>query len=467
MGNDAKRPSPGSNIEQAPRRKAKSGCGTCRNRKVKCDEGRPACQRCSTTGRICDGYGVWGGGNKPPSSTSPGDLSLVAQPPASRFLFSMSPEEKGCFEWFRYRAVGTLPGTFISNFWTDLVLQGSAAEPSVLHAVLALSSFHRARVLALSLQGMLFRHAYQHPFLRLLAVQPRILGHPFRDFNDAWRQLQWLLGKAFHLSEQSQGRRQGHDGSDSAASSLRAELERWIDAYKVSKKGLIGDGSRGEDRGYYVLPPYHIMADIIAATCLSLEDESIFDAHTDKFILLVKQSIKLRGVSHRSRRVQPIQGQGHLVDMANSIVDVGWIPPLYYTAVKCRVRRVRLHAMRLMLSSSHREGMWHGSYAATVARKVMEIEERDFYRHLKTTESFALSNVPRLQDLQLPPLPGSYRLRGVEPVLSGSPMDKILLFCKQIQNGADRRLCISEYSLLTDSWKETGCTFDSPMMLGA
>ncbi|KAK3385315.1 hypothetical protein B0H63DRAFT_181546 [Podospora didyma] len=48
-----------------PRRsKVKTGCQTCKTRKVKCDEGRPACVRCVSTGRACDGYGIWGGGSK-------------------------------------------------------------------------------------------------------------------------------------------------------------------------------------------------------------------------------------------------------------------------------------------------------------------------------------------------------------------------------------------------------------------
>ncbi|KAM0418788.1 hypothetical protein ACHAPT_012298 [Fusarium lateritium] len=36
--------------------KARTGCHTCRIRRVKCDEGRPACDRCLSTDRICDGY---------------------------------------------------------------------------------------------------------------------------------------------------------------------------------------------------------------------------------------------------------------------------------------------------------------------------------------------------------------------------------------------------------------------------
>ncbi|KAK1980888.1 hypothetical protein LZ30DRAFT_750436 [Colletotrichum cereale] len=38
------------------RAKVKTGCKTCRIRKVKCDESKPLCQKCVNTGRTCDGY---------------------------------------------------------------------------------------------------------------------------------------------------------------------------------------------------------------------------------------------------------------------------------------------------------------------------------------------------------------------------------------------------------------------------
>ncbi|KAH9214131.1 hypothetical protein DL95DRAFT_425716 [Leptodontidium sp. 2 PMI_412] len=36
--------------------KVKTGCKTCRIRKVKCDEDKPFCKKCVNTGRTCDGY---------------------------------------------------------------------------------------------------------------------------------------------------------------------------------------------------------------------------------------------------------------------------------------------------------------------------------------------------------------------------------------------------------------------------
>ncbi|KAF5009333.1 hypothetical protein FDECE_4431 [Fusarium decemcellulare] len=41
-------------IESRP--KVRTGCGTCRIRKIKCDENKPFCQKCVKTGRTCEGY---------------------------------------------------------------------------------------------------------------------------------------------------------------------------------------------------------------------------------------------------------------------------------------------------------------------------------------------------------------------------------------------------------------------------
>ncbi|KAF2167517.1 hypothetical protein M409DRAFT_66055 [Zasmidium cellare ATCC 36951] len=38
------------------RAKSKTGCGTCKIRRIKCDESKPSCNKCVSTGRKCDGY---------------------------------------------------------------------------------------------------------------------------------------------------------------------------------------------------------------------------------------------------------------------------------------------------------------------------------------------------------------------------------------------------------------------------
>ncbi|KAF2680818.1 hypothetical protein K458DRAFT_392491 [Lentithecium fluviatile CBS 122367] len=144
------------------RHKVKTGCRTCKIRKIKCDEGRPACRRCLSTGRACDGYGIWGGGGNryeqrttratavscstPPAITSTTPSKLQIQKTfAASLISTATPEEQSCFDFFRDRTSRRLCAVFGSSIWNAIVFQASANEPVVLHAVLALGSAHRRK----------------------------------------------------------------------------------------------------------------------------------------------------------------------------------------------------------------------------------------------------------------------------------------------------------------------------------
>src|SRR6187402_631793 len=53
-------------------RRVRTGCATCRRRRVKCDEAKPVCARCRAANFLCEGY-------TPPRRTS--DLSAVSGSP--------------------------------------------------------------------------------------------------------------------------------------------------------------------------------------------------------------------------------------------------------------------------------------------------------------------------------------------------------------------------------------------------
>ncbi|KAK3067603.1 hypothetical protein LTR53_015436 [Teratosphaeriaceae sp. CCFEE 6253] len=50
---------PLSEQKKASHVRSKTGCGTCRVRKKKCDESRPSCTNCEKNNVICDGYAPW------------------------------------------------------------------------------------------------------------------------------------------------------------------------------------------------------------------------------------------------------------------------------------------------------------------------------------------------------------------------------------------------------------------------
>lgn len=81
---------------------------------------------------------------------------------------------------------------------------------------------------------------------------------------------------------------------------------------------------------------------------------------------------------------------------------------------------------------------------ARIARRVMEIEERDLYRDVDMADDFPLSSCPEPRDLSLPILPDSERIREVKVVLPDGPTDSISLFYRR-KHSTDLelvRLCI-------------------------
>lgn len=136
-------------------RRKRTGCITCRIRKIKCDETKPNCQKCTSTGRTCDGYSVL-----PFSRTELHAASQRSQSPAktdgtSGQSSSLIPRlvtdesfrtvaEKRYFQFFRNCTVASTNLTVDSRFWDSLVLQACDAEPAIKHTILTLASYHNS-----------------------------------------------------------------------------------------------------------------------------------------------------------------------------------------------------------------------------------------------------------------------------------------------------------------------------------
>ncbi|EEA26305.1 conserved hypothetical protein [Talaromyces marneffei ATCC 18224] len=562
--------------------KVRTGCRTCKTRKVKCDESYPVCRRCSSTGRTCDGYGVWGGGNKsnrsscdgdivPSTSSSPNDTCNTILPrPGYVSFFVASREDKECFDWFERRASPKLRGSFDSEFWSKLILQASINELAVRHAVLAVSFIHRkgslnildARIeeetigqveqvslryfarsinnlqhhLSSNTQASLrivlitciifttldllrghFETAQIHvkngvylvrrlrsfsnrddricstrvseptdswiveTFIRFHGqveahhLMNRLICEPLfpdpspissiqniRSFKEAWNHLDKILEHILHLNNRVLECEIECQALRSPPPSLRTDQQRiqtalasWSKTYEFlrSSPPMQHYKADWENKGSRLLLLHHQMLTIMIGVCLSPRNEAIFDVHTNGFLRLINHAVDLWNYTLSTNPPWLEILPGKFLNMSNSITDKGWILALYYTAVKCRVHRIRLQAVRFLETSRHREGFWDSSIMATVARKVMEIEERDYYQDINPLDDiFSLTSSPTPWDLSLPTLPESYRLRGVETVLSGCPVNRVLLLCKQKQGMEDRKIQIGEYDILTQRW---------------
>ncbi|KAL6885777.1 hypothetical protein GGI43DRAFT_418842 [Trichoderma evansii] len=289
----------------------------------------------------------------------------------------------------------------------------------------------------LDLQLELFKQSYQHPCLVLQIAQPETSTSVFRSVNKAWKQIERLFSRIFHLTDL--WRRQQHNFHNPPVElppklltyqhQIQAELSACLVALRASKTSMHDQDPKGLIYG--LLSVYHIMASIMADTCLRLDDESVFDSHTQQFISILTESIAMweTGQSEFLHRYL----RWPCIHMSRSIVDIGWIAPLYYTALKCRIRRVRLQAVRLIETTSYREGIWDSNMVSCVARKVIQIEEGGCYGDIRAAERFLLSSPPGSRDILIPASPRLSRIHEVRVVFSDHPADTFPLFYRQSQ----------------------------------
>lgn len=102
---------------------------------MKCDETKPACNRCTSTGRTCDGYVII-----PRKKRS--DHAISRRPALAP---EVGPAELMALDFFQHKTAPALSSYFDAEFWTRLVFQMSYVEPAVLHAMVAVGSLHEQR----------------------------------------------------------------------------------------------------------------------------------------------------------------------------------------------------------------------------------------------------------------------------------------------------------------------------------
>jgi hypothetical protein len=136
---------------------------------------------------------------------------------------------------------------------------------------------------------------------------------------------------------------------------------------------------------------YHAMANIMCG-CVRAHSEQQYEAHTHTFLTILVHAIHIFEEYSLARSIPDN------VNLHDSIGEFGFIAPLYYTAIKCRHHRIRLHALRLLRVIPLKEGPWDSFTAANIAETVMQLEEKDSYFEKITDRGFSLNEVPVLED---------------------------------------------------------------------
>jgi Fungal specific transcription factor domain/Fungal Zn(2)-Cys(6) binuclear cluster domain len=142
--------------KRASRPKVRTGCTTCKIRRVKCDETKPNCKRCTSTGRKCDGYEFTRDqpsssdvsrpplpdGSRLPPPEAQARRSQLILPSSLSVTLPGNARERRIFHRFQTCTIPAFAGASELEFWNSLVLKAGQEEPVVRNAIVALGTLH-------------------------------------------------------------------------------------------------------------------------------------------------------------------------------------------------------------------------------------------------------------------------------------------------------------------------------------
>ncbi|ETI28892.1 hypothetical protein G647_01344 [Cladophialophora carrionii CBS 160.54] len=207
--------------------KVRTGCITCKIRRKKCDEERPFCRRCTSTGRKCDGYGPQ---PTPETSTSEGSSPSLSEPGAKRVKISANKvaipavtknknasssnkiypllsnlrfdtdNDFYCFDFFRSRTGPEFAAYFDSSVWRTYIVRACFQHPTVAAAAAAVGAVHRRFELGISREAFEYCDISDKLYQKALRkLSDDMVSHP----NAA--EINMIVMKLFSIFETFQG----------------------------------------------------------------------------------------------------------------------------------------------------------------------------------------------------------------------------------------------------------------------
>ncbi|RSL85882.1 hypothetical protein CEP51_003101 [Fusarium floridanum] len=137
------------NRKRAFHPRKRTGCITCKIRRVRCDEQKPSCDRCLSTGRKCDGYVDNNSADlpSPPLSANPSypETRRNATIPMSLGLPlpRRNDQELRSYRFFLDVTASEFAGVFDADFWLTDIPRTCHSDPAIWHAVVSLGAAHQ------------------------------------------------------------------------------------------------------------------------------------------------------------------------------------------------------------------------------------------------------------------------------------------------------------------------------------
>ncbi|KAJ6782329.1 hypothetical protein PWT90_07801 [Aphanocladium album] len=129
----------------APR--VRTGCYTCRQRRIKCDEHKPFCNRCTRSGRRCEQRLFTSRALLATTLTERVLTSTLGQPGHAVTTFAPAPAEPEMrmFAALCHAVLPRMQGQFCRGFWHIVIPRASRVYPAVWHAALAVAAIQLRR----------------------------------------------------------------------------------------------------------------------------------------------------------------------------------------------------------------------------------------------------------------------------------------------------------------------------------
>lgn len=160
-------------------------------------------------------------------------------------------------------------------------------------------------------------------------------------------------------------------------------LDRWSRAFNHH---FIRDGpqhERSSDYNIYVLQIWRVTAKLLHSVKLT-DTEETWDQFQPEFNTIVTLAEALVETSY----ITNTSSQG----IPSFSFHLGILPPLFLTSIRCRDLIIRRRAVHILSSSRRCEGMWDSHLAATVARYVIDAEEKDGWQSPPGIETYQRHN---------------------------------------------------------------------------
>ncbi len=151
--------------------KVRTGCITCKERKIKCTEEKPTCSRCTRSGQQCGGYKVpqtWLFHSRKERDIAAKDFNIKRSPSWSCILLPDETDRRS-FDFYVDQTAPILSAYFGYSFWSRTLPQASFHEPVIKDMVLATSSLIESNELRLSLleDNLVYQANYKRAIRRM------------------------------------------------------------------------------------------------------------------------------------------------------------------------------------------------------------------------------------------------------------------------------------------------------------